>query len=121
MIVDFIPDDKKNLDVYNRLSNWAELQKYIEINEVDEASLKFIIEKIIFPKLDAGFQFHFDKCIENETSLYFFKMHQKGEEDVQLIMDSVYYLQKNKRAFKINLPKGFLESMSRNFNIVGNL
>ena len=123
MIVDFIPEDKKELDVYKHLSNSAELLNYVTLNKLDEASLKFLMEKIIIPKIDAGFMFYFDKCIENETSLYFFKAAQVDEERVDeesaiAIFDSVYYLQKNGRGFKINLPKGFLESMTRNFNIL---
>lgn len=118
MIVDFIPEDKKELDVYKHLSNSAELLNYVTLNKLDEASLKFLMEKIIIPKIDAGFMFYFDKCIENETSLYFFKAAQVDEESAIAIFDSVYYLQKNGRGFKINLPKGFLESMTRNFNIL---
>lgn len=118
MIVDFIPEDKKELDVYKHLSNSAELLNYVTLNKLDEASLKFLMEKIIIPKIDAGFMFYFDKCIENETSLYFFKAAQADEESTITIFDSVYYLQKNGRGFKINLPKGFLESMTRNFKIL---
>ena len=118
MIVDFIPEDKRNLDEYKRLCNSAELQTYIELNNLDEASLKFLIEKIIIPKIDAGFKFYIDKCVENETSLYFFKVAQAREKSPVVVYDSVYYLQKNGRGFKINLPVGFLASMSRNFKII---
>ena len=51
MIVDFIPEDKKELDVYKHLSNSAELLNYVTLNKLDEASLKFLMEKIIIPKI----------------------------------------------------------------------
>ena len=93
MIVDFIPEDKKELDVYKHLSNSAELLNYVTLNKLDEASLKFLMEKIIIPKIDAGFMFYFDKCIENETSLYFFKAF-KWMKKVLLLYSIVYIIYK---------------------------